>query len=416
MRIVKTLVCLISNQHIPNLLTVKEIRPDNLVLLVTTGMKRNLGWFLRALTAGGLDYSERTKIIGIQKENSVDETMSALKVAHAERPDDEWIINVTGGTKPMSIGAYEFAKANRIRALYIVESDQYRAVDLSGGEFVPLDNQHVSAIEFLEGYGYEIRNTNDLERLNLRASALQDLGALLTEHHGDSDLRNCLGALQMMKDEKEKKYKKAWYREGLILTPDDGISLENDEIRTRIAREFGLTVEGTILTGHLERPAAEFLTGRWLEYFVYRLLEPLVPASVRCLQIGLTTGQPGPGESNEFDVSFMTQRSLCMVECKTGSQRHDPKGDAVVYKIEAIKAGLRALRVRAFLATTSTNIIEHDTGETRPALINRSKMYDFTIINGKTLRDFALMYRLRDPVLNDRVADQFLPKSTVGVR
>ncbi|MDD1702850.1 MAG: DUF1887 family protein, partial [Methanoregula sp.] len=161
-------------------------------------------------------------------------------------------------------------------------------------------------------------------------------------------------------------------------------------------------------------PAAEFLTGRWLEYFVFGLLFPLQPASIRGLQNGLSIGLIDGGGENELDISFMTERSLCMVECKTGSQRHDPKGDAVLYKMEAVKAGLRALRVRAFLATTSPNIIDHATGRIREALIIRSKTYDFTIINGDTLKELAGMYLSGDPSLNDRVIGLFKLNAPVG--
>ena len=403
----KTLVCLISKQHIPNLLTVKTIRPDNLVLLVTAGMKKNTDWFLRALSAGGLDYSEKKKIINVQKENSVEETLRVLKAAHSERPGDEWIINVTGGTKPMSIGAYMFAQENRLKALYIVESDQQNAIDLSGGEPLALTSQHVTDAEFLEGYGYEIRNTSDLDRLNQRASALQDLGALLTKHHGDRYIQDFLGSIQGLKEASGKK----WERKGLILNEENQLWVNHDAIRQRICASFHLKETGRALTGHLEKPAVEFLTGKWLEYFVFGLLKPLEPTSVRCLQAGLTTGKPGPGQSNEFDVSFMTERSLCMVECKTGSQRHDPKGDAVIYKMEAIKAGLGALRVSVFLATTAPNIIDPLTGDTREALTNRSKIYSCAIINGVTLNELASLYLAHDPSLNARVEDVFMPKN-----
>lgn len=404
------LVCLISNQHIPNLLTVKAVSPDNLVLLVTPGMKKKAGWFLKALAAGGLDYSGRANVIDITMENSVDETILTLNAAYAERPEDTWIVNVTGGTKPMSIGAFTFAQEHRLPALYIVESDQQNAIDLAGGSPLNLDGQHVTATEFLSGYGYEIRNPIDLERQNQRAVAWQDLGAMLTEHHHVPAVRDFLGMLQGMKNVTGKK----WEKKGLTLSLEDPLWISHEGLRKKICATFGLAEAGRALVGHLDKPAIEFLTGKWLEYFVYGLLLPLVPEKVRCLQIGLTTGLPGQGESNELDVSFMTERSLCMVECKTGSQRHDEKGNDVLYKMEAIKAGLGALRVRAFLATTSPNIIDPDTGTTREALVNRSRLYDCTIINGETLKEWAALFREKDPSLSARVAETFRLKRSDG--
>jgi hypothetical protein len=402
-----TLVCLISNQHVPNLLTVKTIRPDNLVLLVTAGMKNNADWFLRALAAGGLDYSQKTNIINIHKENSIAETISALNAACKEWPNGEWIVNVTGGTKPMSIGAYEFAKEKRIKALYIVESDQYTAADLLQGDYVHLRDQHVSAFEFLEGYGYGIRNANDLVQQNQRASALVDLAVLLTAHHKNENVRKVLSRLQYLKEEKKQTSGRKWEREGLILTGEERLWIDNSALRERVCSAFGLQDSGRVISGHLERPAVEFLTGRWLEYFIYGLLVPFVPSSVRCLHVGLITGQPKAGGSNEFDISFMTERTLCIVECKTGAQAHDAKGNDVLYKIEAIKAGLGALRVRAFIATTSPNIIDPRTGDTSEALKTRASTYGCTIINGEMLKEWALLYLVHDPRMNVKIADMF---------
>lgn len=409
-----TLVCLISDQHVPNLLTVKALRPDRLVLVVTDRMKKNAPWFLSALAKGGWDYSGKYEIAKIEKENSVEETREVLATLYSRRTEDTWILNITGGTKPMSIGAYQFARENGLKALYIVERDQQNAIDLLGGDPVILGGLHVTAAEFLAGYGYGIRNPDALDRLNRQACELQKLGAIITAHHDDQDLHECLGKLQELKVNAEKTGRKKWLREGLFLTEDDPVVLKNDELREHIAGAFGLSGKGAILTGHLERPAAEFLTGRWLEYFVFGLLFPLQPASIRGLQNGLSIGLIDGGGENELDISFMTERSLCMVECKTGSQRHDPKGDAVLYKMEAVKAGLRALRVRAFLATTSPNIIDHATGRIREALIIRSKTYDFTIINGDTLKELAGMYLSGDPSLNDRVIGLFKLNAPVG--
>jgi len=110
----KILVCLISGQHVPNLLTVKAIKPDRLVLLVTPAMKRQEkdSQFLKALSASGLDYSMDDEMIIDQKEeNSSKAVYDNLEQAFSKHADDEWIINLTGGTKPMSIGAYEFSKS-----------------------------------------------------------------------------------------------------------------------------------------------------------------------------------------------------------------------------------------------------------------------------------------------------------------
>jgi len=50
-------------------------------------------------------------------------------------------VNLTGGTKPMCIGAYEFAKEKHLRTLYVQEGNQREAKDLLGDSSVDLKHR-----------------------------------------------------------------------------------------------------------------------------------------------------------------------------------------------------------------------------------------------------------------------------------
>ncbi|MGZ3302304.1 MAG: hypothetical protein ACXWPK_15690 [Isosphaeraceae bacterium] len=54
----RTLLCLLSDQHVPNLLSVHHFQPDRLVLVESQQMQeRKVGdHFLQALALGGLNY------------------------------------------------------------------------------------------------------------------------------------------------------------------------------------------------------------------------------------------------------------------------------------------------------------------------------------------------------------------------
>jgi hypothetical protein len=86
--------------------------------------KEKHGQLLNALAAGGLDYRERCDVKDIKKEDSTSETYNLLKVIHKEHLNDEIVVNLTGGTKPMCIGAYEFSKEKNLRTLYVPEGNQ----------------------------------------------------------------------------------------------------------------------------------------------------------------------------------------------------------------------------------------------------------------------------------------------------
>jgi len=404
----KIMVCLISGQHVPNLLSIQSVRPDLLVLVVTSGMKGKDSQLLKALEVGGLDYSPKKVIIDLAKgdEQSSYIIYKKLNELYGKCPKDEWMVNLTGGTKPMSIGAYEFSKSRGLKTLYIAEGDQSQATDLLGGPFTPL-KYNVTTAEFLAGYGFDILNASSLARTEARAKSCTELAAHLALHNEDPDLRGLLGRLQCLKEGQIKLDAKEWKRNGLLISEEDDVFLKNDALRDRIASQFGLSTSGLKFIGELERHAVEFLTGKWLEVFIWSLLLPFVGRDIWDLHLGVLAGNSGPGENNDLDVSFMKNQSLCIVECKTGGQEHDPEANDVLYKIEAIKSGPKALRVDTYLATTSDNIKDPQTGGIREKLFGRSKIYGCSIIPGWRIKELADLCISNDPRLTFEVANAF---------
>lgn len=407
----KLMVCLISGQHVPNLLSIRSESPapDRLVLIVTPLMKaRNMhNHLLNALAAGGLDYRNRCDIKDLAKEDSIAETHDLLKTIQKEHRNDELIVNLTGGTKPICIGAYEFSKEKNLRTLYVPEGKQHVAIDLLRGSVVDLKHR-LSTSEFLEGYGFSVLNPGNLNRSRERAEDLFDLAAFLTANNEDRGLRRMLGKIHDLMEEKRKNDRKGWNRDGLILTEDSNVYLDNDALRTKIAEKLGLDTRDSLLLGRLEKHIAEFLAGKWLEAFVWGILKPFgEKGRIWDLNLGVNVGKISPGESNDLDVSFMMNQSLCIVECKTGGQEHDPAAKDALYKIEAIKSGLRALRVKTYLATTSDNVIDPQKGGIRESLIKRADIYECRIIPGGKLMMMAELYFLKSPKLEEKVAEEF---------
>ncbi len=392
----KALVSLIGGQHVPNLLLIREVRPERLVLLVTEGMQRGKDQLLQALLAGGLDYRSRCETVPIDDENSAREVAEKLDAAYAARADgEEWGVNLTGGRKPMSIGAYIFSTTHDLPALYIAEQKQGEAIDLHGGSSLPLRHA-INTKEFLAGYGFSIRNAHVLVRNADQARALLELAAYLTANHESGSLKGFLGRLQKLKEKKIREAKKDYERNGITLSRRDEISLKDVQIRDRICSQYGLRLQGPFLTGNLDKYAVEFLTGKWLEVFIRGVLFPFEGTAVGDLNIGVVVGGTGPGQDNELDVSYIKDQSFCIVECKTGGQHHDPQGKDTLYKIEAVKAGLKAIRVEAYLATTSSNIIDKKTGTIKESLKNRASLYNCAIIPGDELREMAELWIRKD--------------------
>jgi hypothetical protein len=407
----KIMVCLISGQHVPNLLSIRSESPvpDRLVLIVTPLMKARdkHNQLLNALAVGGLDYRPRHDIKDLAKEDSISETYGLLKKIHKEYLNDELVVNLTGGTKPMCIGAYEFSKEKHLRTLYVPEGNQREARDLLGESSIDLKHR-LSTAEFLEGYGFSVLNPGDLKISKERASDLFELSALLTANCEDHRLRRMLGKIQYLMEDKRVNDRKGWNRDGLILTEELNVYLDNESLISEIASKLGLETKDSMFLGRIDRQRVEFLAGKWLEVFVWGMLNPFVDEErIWDLNQGVRVGRAFQGEDNDLDVTFMMNQSLCTVECKTGGQEHDPAGKDVLYKIEAIKSGLRATRVKTYLATTSPNVIDLQKGGIKEPLLRRADIYECKIIAGGTLRELVELYFLKSPKLAERVAEEF---------
>jgi hypothetical protein len=87
----------------------------------------------------------------------------------------------------------------------------------------------------------------------------------------------------------------------------------------------------------------------------------------------------------------MQDQSLCFIECKTGKQKKK-KGEDILYKVEAINKHLGALRVKSYLATTSSNVIDKNTGNIYEHLATRCALYNCRIIEGEKLQQIAKMH------------------------
>jgi hypothetical protein len=84
----------------------------------------------------------------------------------------------------------------------------------------------------------------------------------------------------------------------------------------------------------------------------------------------------------------MHEYGLAMVECKSGSQAHDPGSD-ILYKIEAVTRQFRALRVRSYLATTGTNIFDKQTHQVKSSVTNRAAIYNCRLLTESQIQNLA---------------------------
>lgn len=366
----RVLLCLLSDQHVPNLLSLHHYKPDRLVLVESKAMQKKCVSqnFLKALKIGGLDYSNSTHIQPLDAEDDLAVVRKALQATYGCFASGEWIANATGGTKPMSIATHEFFKALGGRIVYTNVNRPAQLLNLEDGTTETCSHR-LTIKEFLAGYGFESRKSDDkITEAEVRAKGWSDCASLLAQNCGNNDV--------LLLDDNERKRAR-----------DKGIELPRERFNFPCER-LQHNWLGDLSTRKLTKYEAEFLTGGWLEVFFWNLLtEHAQSLGIWDVRLGLEVARCGDQSGNDFDVSFMHNYSLSMIECKSGSQDHDPSSD-ILYKVEAVTRQFRALRVRSYLATTSNNVLDKD-GNLKSSLRTRSEIYNCRILTANQVVQLA---------------------------
>lgn len=119
-----TLIQLISEQTMPNLLPALRLRPARLVHLVTPRTAARSACIAEAARRSG--QSPALETIQLSAMPGIAETYNVIKqtVAQAREQGQAALINFTGGTKLMSIGAFAAATEVRAPSLYVDTDDK----------------------------------------------------------------------------------------------------------------------------------------------------------------------------------------------------------------------------------------------------------------------------------------------------
>lgn len=385
----KVLLCLLSAQHVPNLLSVHHYQPDRLVLVESGEMKKRGAGdnFHQALKLGNLDYSDRCDVEPLEAEDNLDAIRVVLRRTFGKYPSADWIANVTGGTKPMSIAAFEFFKATAGRVIYtnLARPNVFLNLDSSVEETC---DYKLSVKEFLAGYGFESRKTEDkVNAAKERACRLAQCAREIAKYASSDDI------LLLSNSDRGKAREKGWdIQAGQLTSPSPLVT-------SQLKNAFSLQDSGSAnsLIGHLDKYGVQFLTGGWLEVFIWDLLSHHAAAlGIWDVRLSLDVGRKGDSSGNDFDVAFMRDYGLSMVECKSGAQNQDSNSD-ILYKVEAIIRQFRALRVRSYLVSTGSHILNKN-GALETSVQNRADIYHCRILTTTGIQEMARNFDSADTI------------------
>lgn len=341
----RTHLCLVSAQATPNLTPVLDpaVAPRRVLLLVSPDMGERARWLEEVLGSRGIAVSRWTIADPWDVEQIQTRVLELLEAERASVEAGDIALNATGGTKPMSIAAYEAFRAYDLPIFY-VHPERDRLIWMSPDGRAPIDlANRLSLAPFLLAHGARVVGGQG-NPMPEPPRALTEWLVANVRTHGQS-----LGRLNYLANQAEG---------GLRSPPMDPQSLRDQRLQVlidRLAAQGLLRVSGKSLV-FPDEGSRFYVNGGWLEGHVFDLLRglrrelPQIQDLARSLEI-LRQSPRGDSIPNEIDVACLAENRLYIVECKTRSWREGGRGSDALYRLDTLGDLLGGLQARTLLVS-----------------------------------------------------------------
>jgi len=336
-------VLLISDQPTPNLTPAIDprTRPDEVVMVVSPGKSDQADWLEDTLKPRGLKVS-RWGIDDPWDIVKIRERMLALVVEH---DGTDLVLNASGGTKPMSIAAYEVFRDFELPIFYVHPGNDH-LVWMFPWERKGFDlEDRVQLPAFFQAHGAKVDGGIERSGIPVR---LRDLGEDLVRDV--ERLERPLATLNWLASRADASLAVTLERRQL---DDRGL----EHLLQRFIDADAASLRGNELR-FADEAARFFANGGWLEEYVFSVLQGL-RSDLRQIQdlargVELVRGSGERTVRNELDVVFLADNRLYVIECKTkrfkGSGADGPGAEAL-YKLDTLAPLLGGLGARAMLVS-----------------------------------------------------------------
>ncbi len=285
----KILVSLVSDQTIPNVEFIKEKQneADQFLFISTEGMEKNGNreWILETTEIPDKKLLD-TIIVNAFSFEDIEE-----KLNEVVRPENTYIVNLTGGTKIMSLVAYEFFKDFTAEMYYLIGNGKYIRIHPGRKKVSFPLNSAISLKEYLTAYGFLLKNSS--APFKDRKTAKRMLTYFLNDFNKESDIP----VLDQLRSHRSVK-------KSVLIKKINGLDLF-------IKRLKFIPTEDEKFSKY----ECRYLTGDWFEEYLYYFL--IDNFDIKENEIGLSWMVEKSGSPNEFDVLLMRNNKLYLFECKT---------------------------------------------------------------------------------------------------
>ena len=331
-------VCLVSAQAAPNLLPIldSEFKPKKAIFLVSKAMKQRAEYLAKTFEK----LNVKVELKNISDEFNFGLMEDEIFKLVEEYENESIALNVTGGTKLMSIAA-ENAFSSLGKPIFYIDTDSNQILFISKDEEQKwLSNLEMKAKNkidiYLSAYGSTVLTTQDP---NARKKYLPAIEPFIKYYDNYTQL---IPMLNMH----------------ATFSQSNGYKSEYTKVNPKINKIdelfLGLDYQGLInydgqQINFKNKEIKTFLNGGWLEDYTYFQLKGIL--NIEDLACGVDVANPkfklgkneysseNKGNKNEFDIVFMAKNKLHIIECKT--QLMDKSGgikaEDILYKLETLK-------------------------------------------------------------------------------
>ena len=368
------LVNLVSDQTIPNVQFVKwyfnqNHLPMKIFLLSTKEMeKKQKSECIKSALALPESFVEWETIL--TDENDISKTKNVLKENLDKQKYKNIIVNITGGTKLMSLAVFDFFNGKPNTKIF------YQPIGKELQEIFPEQKRFdmfeiLSLEEYLKAHGISYKFSNECVKDWNYNKTVYDLCV--------ADNRELIKGMIALQNNSyfNKVYKRKDFLDFTQIEEEKFIAINHPaatkENMIKILQIFGFDVS------RIEHKHIRYITGGWFEEYVYqKICNEYHNVDEKNVALNVTI-QKG-NDKNELDVIYLDKdNKLHVIECKSfvdGNEGNRVLNDAL-YKLQAIIKSKFGLYVKQHLYTKS--IIEKETP------LNRAKEFGIDIKDGTQL-------------------------------
>ena len=375
-------ICLISAQILPNLIPVlSDENVSGVISFSGDGREqKQRSTFETILNKNNIEIIKKVRSKSSYEIDVITTAAETLKAWLQKNEEDKiWKINLTGGTKPMSIAMHNVFKDEDKAELIYQDSQSKRILNLYTPEKTEDNKSVLDLPTYLSAQKFRIQSSSlgdqdyidhiadrrwVIEKVFMRNA--QNIGNILK-------VLNATGS--SVEENQEATLKQSFYKDKLNRGNERPLQALEDANFFTLNRD-----KGEIIFTDYE--AARFLSGGWLEEYAYWCA---VDAGIEHIALNVEgywedndTDEPA---YNEFDVVLCHHNQLRVIECKASAFHDKGKGQEIVNKIETLGGKAGGLFGSSLLLATA----RIDTEKNSKHIARRLKTYRTELIEHSDL-------------------------------